>query len=135
MRSNQMKMCLKILCVIASLIICVSAFLPYFSVSGLGVTVSKSLKDGNDWIFVVIISAAALIFSIIGKYLPVVFLGMASLVMFFIENNSVTTNLGKEIDALARSLIQNNMGYYCLLIGSITLIVFAVLGLAGTRKK
>ena len=77
-----MKLCLKILCVIAGLIICVSAFLPYFSVSGLGVTVSKSLKDGNDWIFVVVISAAALLFSIIGKYLPVVFLGMASLVFF-----------------------------------------------------
>lgn len=130
-----MKYSLKILCIIASLIICVSAFLPYFSVSGLGVTVSKSLKDSNDWIFVVIISAAALVFSIIGKYLIVVFLGMASLVMFFIENNSITTNLGREMDALARSLIQNSMGYYCLLIGSITLIIFSVLGLAGSRKK
>ena len=128
-----MKFSLKILCIIASMIICVSAFLPYFSVSGLGVTVSKSLRDGNDWIIIVIISAAALVFSVLGKYLLVVFLGMASLVMFFIENNSVTTNLGKEIDALARSLIQNSMGYYCLLVGSIALIIFAVLGL--TAKK
>lgn len=129
-----MKFSLKILCIIASMIICVSAFLPYFSVSGLGVTVSKSLRDGNDWIIIVIISAAALVFSVLGKYLLVVFLGMASLVMFFIENNSVTTNLGKEIDALAKSLIQNSMGYYCLLVGSIALIIFAVLGLAAKKN-
>ena len=126
---------IKILCIIACLIIGVSAFLPYFSVSGLGITVSKSLKDGNDWIYIVIIAAAALVFSLLGKYLPVVFLGMASLALFFIENNSITTNLGKEIDALARSLIQNSMGYYCLLVGSVALIIFAVLGLAGTGRK
>ena len=126
---------IKILCIIACLVIGVSAFLPFFSVSGLGITVSKSLKDSNDWIYIIIIAAAALVFSIIGKYLPVVFLGMASLGLFFIENNSVTTNLGKEIDALARSLIQNNMGYYFLLAGSIALIIFAVLGLAGIGRK
>lgn len=32
---------------------CIIAFIPYFSVSGFGVTVSKSLKDGNDWIFAI----------------------------------------------------------------------------------
>ena len=126
---------IKILCIIACLVIGVSAFLPYFSVSGLGITVSKSLKDGNDWIYIVIIAGAAFIFSILGKYLPVIFLGMASLGMFFIENNSITTNLGKEIDALARSLIQNNIGYYFLLVGSIALIIFAVLSLAGIGRK
>ena len=126
---------IKILCIIACLVIGVSAFLPYFSVSGLGITVSKSLKDSHDWIYILIIAGAALVFSIIGKYLPVIFLGMASLVMFFIENNSITTNLGKEIDALARSLIQNNIGYYFLLVGSIALIIFAVLGLAGIGRK
>ena len=131
----MIRMKIKILCIIACLVIGVSAFLPYFSVSGLGITVSKSLKDGNDWIYIVIIAGAAFIFSILGKYLPVIFLGMASLGMFFIENNSITTNLGKEIDALARSLIQNSMGYYFLLAGSIALIIFAVLGLAGMGKK
>lgn len=128
-----MKFRWKTLCIIACLVIGISAFLPYFSISGLGVTVSKSLKDGNSWIFVIIIASAALILSILGKYLPVVFLGMASFVLFFVENNSITTNLGKEIDALARVLIHNNLGYYCLLIGSISLIVFAVLGLAKMR--
>lgn len=130
-----MKLHWRILCVIACLVIGVSAFLPYFSVSGFGVTVSKSLRDGNDWIVVVIIASAALIFSVAGKYLFTVFLGLASLVMFFVENNSITTNLGKEIDALARSLIRNDLGYYCLLVGSAALIVFSILGLALTGRN
>ena len=125
----------RFLCIIACLLIGVSAFFPYFSVSGLGVTVSKSMRDGNNWIFLMIITAAALLFSAIGKYLPVFFLGVASLVLFIIENNSITTNLGKEIDALARSVIQKNIGYYFLLIGSIAMIIFAVLGLANSKKN
>ena len=130
-----MKFSWRILCIVACLVIGVSIFLPFFSVSGLGVTVSKSIRDGNYWIYLLIISAVALAFSALGKYLPVFFLGIASFVMFFIENNSITTNLGKEIDALARSLIQNSMGYYFLLVGSISLIVFAVIGLAGRTRK
>ena len=130
-----MKLGWKTLCIIACLVIGVSAFLPYFSVSGLGLTVSKSLRDGNGWIFALIIAAAALVLSLLGKYLPVVFLGMGALVLFFIENNSITTNLGKEIDALARSLIQNNAGYFCLLAGAAGLIIFSVLGLAESVRK
>ena len=81
----------RILCIVACSIIAISVFLPYFSVSGLGVTVSKSLKDGNDWIYQLIIAACALLFSILGKFLPL-FLGVASLVFFFIEKNSIMTN-------------------------------------------
>ena len=130
-----MKLSWKIVCIVACLVIGFSIFLPYFSVSGFGVTVSKSLKDSNDWIFAVIIASAALIFTILGKYLPVVFLGMASFALFFIENNSITTNMGKEIDALARSYIQHDLGYYFLLVGSIALIIFAVLGLGMKEHK
>ncbi len=135
MEQPRMKGIIKLLCICASLIIGISVVLPYFSVSGLGVTVSKSLMDGRDGIFVIIVAAIALIFSIFGKYAITVFLGMASFGLFFLENNTVTTNLGKEIDALARSMIQKNLGYYCLLIGSIALIVFSVIGLITKKSK
>lgn len=130
-----MKGIIKLLCICASLIIGISVILPYFSVSGLGVTVSKNLMDGRDGIFIIIVAAAALVFSLLGKYAITVFLGMSSFGLFFLENNTVTTNLGKEIDALARSMIQNNLGYYCLLIGSIALIVFSVFGLIIKKSK
>ena len=129
-----MKLKWKLPCIIACAVIGISVILPYFSVSGLGLTVSKKLTDSTDGIIILVIAAVALILSLLGKYLPVVFLGGACLVFFFIENNKVTTNLGKEIDALARSMVQNDMGYYFLLIGSVALIIFSVLGL-GTKKQ
>lgn len=130
-----MKISWKLLCICACLVIGISVVLPYFSVSAFGLTVSKSMMDGGDGIFVLIIAAAALIFSVLGKFVPAVFLGIASFGMIFLENNSVTTNLGKEMDALARSMLQKGLGYYFLLVGSIALVVFAVLGMASKKSK
>jgi len=124
-----MKISWKMLCVCACLVIGFSVVLPYFSVSGFGITLSKSLMDGGDGIYVLIIAAVALVLSLTGKFGPVVFLGIASFAVFFLEKNSVTTNMGKEVDALAKSMLQKGLGYYGLLVGSIALIVFAVLGL------
>ena len=125
----------KILCVAACVVIGLSVTLPYFSVSGLGLTVSKSLMDGDYGIFVLIVAGIALVLSVLGQYLFTALLGLASLGLFFLQNGSVTTNLGKEIDALARSMIQNGYGYYFLVVGSVALIVFSVLGLAAKKRK
>ena len=132
---KYMKYIWKILCVIACLVIGLSVTLPYFSVSGLGLTVSKSLMDGSYGIFVLIVAGAALVLSVLGQYLFTALLGLVSLGLFFLQNGSVTTNLGKEIDALARSMIQNGYGYYFLVVGSVALIVFSVLGLAAKKGK
>ena len=125
----------KILCIAACVVIGLSVTLPYFSVSGLGLTVSKSLMDGDYGIFVLIVAGAALVLSVLGQYLFTALLGLVSLGLFFLQNGSVTTNLGKEIDALARSMIQNGYGYYFLVVGSVALIVFSVLGLAAKKGK
>ena len=129
-----MKISWRILCACACLVIGISVVLPYFSVSGLGVTVSKSMMDSNEGVYVLIIAAVALVFSLIGKFIPVIFLGMASFGMVFIENNSIRTNLGKEVDALARAILNRGIGYYCLLIGSIALILFSLIGLIRRKK-
>ena len=132
---KNMKYIWKILCVIACLVIGLSVTLPYFSVSGLGLTVSKSLMDGSYGIFVLIVAGAALVLSVLGQYLFTALLGLVSLGLFFLQNGSVTTNLGKEINALARSMIQNGYGFYFLVVGSVALIVFSVLGLAAKKGK
>ena len=125
----------KILCIAACVVIGLSVTLPYFSVSGLGLTVSKSLMDGDYGIFVLIVAGVALVLSVLGQYLFTALLGLASLGLFFLQNGSVTTNLGKQVDALARSMIQNGYGYYFLLVGSVALIIFSVLGLAAKKGK
>ena len=124
-----MKVNWKVLCICACLLIGISVVFPYFSVSGFGLTLSKNMMDGSDGIYILIIAAVAFVLSVLGKFAPVIFLGMASFGLFFLENNSVKTNLGKEMDAIAKAMLQKGLGYYCLLIGSIALIVFAVLGL------
>ena len=125
----------KILCIAVCVVIGLSVTLPYFSVSGLGLTVSKSLMDGDYGIFVLIVAGVALVLSVLGQYLFTALLGLVSLGLFFLQNGSVTTNLGKQVDALARSMIQNGYGYYFLLVGSVALIVFSVLGLAAKKGK
>ena len=126
----------KNLCVISSLVVGISAFLPYLSVSFFGSSLSKSLLDGGDGYIVIIIAAIALICSFAEKYIPAVIMGVASLGLFFLENSNVASNLNtgdSMSSALAKSMIQNSAGYYCLLIGSVALILFGVL--ANKDKK
>ncbi len=120
----------KNLCVISSLVIGISAFLPYLTVSFFGSTLSKSLLDGGDGYVVIVIAAIALICSFAKKYIPAVIMGVASIGLFFLENHNVASNLNtgdSMSSAIAKSMIQNSAGYYCLLIGSIALILFGVL--------
>ena len=127
----------KNLCIFASLAIGLSAFLPYISVSFLGSSMSKSLMDGGDGYFLIAIAVIAIICCSSEKYIPAVIMGLASFALFFVENNSITTSL-KSADrtsaALVKSMIQNSAGYYCLLIGSVALILFAILAYKEKRE-
>ncbi len=129
----------KNLCIIASLVIGLSAFLPYLSVSFFGASMSKSLLDGGDGYIVIAIAVIALICCFTEKYIPAVIMGLASLGLFFVENNNITTSLNssttdKTSAALVKSMIQNGAGYYCLLIGSVALILFAILAYKEKRE-
>ena len=109
----MLRTALKLLCVVSCLVIGLSVILPYFSVSGLGVTVSKKLTDDKYWIFVVVAASLALVFTLFSKYLLVVLMGFVSLGLFFLENNSITINLGKEIDALEKYFVNGgHLNYY-----------------------
>ena len=114
----------KNICIIACIIIAVSAFLPYLSASFLGASLSKSLIDGGDGIFVIIIAAIALLCTFKEKYVPVIVCGAASLALFFLENTNIENNMRGAND-FARAMLQKGTGYYLLLGGSIALIVFA----------
>ena len=126
----------KNLCVFASLVVGISAFLPYLSVSFFGSSLSKSLIDGGDGYIVIVIAVIALICSFAEKYIPAIIMGVASLGLFFLENSNVSASLNtgnSTSTAIAKSMIQNNAGYYCLLIGSVALILFGIL--ARKEKK
>ena len=124
----------KALCIIACLIIGISNFFPFLQASFFGTTIAKSLADGGDGYIILVIAVIALIFSACGKYIPSIILGVISFGFFILENANVSSNLG-EGSGYARAMLQNGLGYYLLLIGSILLVVFSVMGLVDKKKE
>ena len=131
----------KNLCVLAAVLIAISAFLPYLSVSVLGSTLSKSLIDGGDGIILLVIAVIAIFCAVKEKYVVSLIMGAISVVMFFVENSSVQSSLNSSTSgnalasSLARSMIQNGIGYYLLIIGAVALIVFSFMGMQENKTK
>jgi hypothetical protein len=121
---------------IASIVIILSTFLPFISVSFFGTKASKSLIDG-DGVFFIIIAAVGILFSILGKNIIVTIAGILSTILFFIENSSMTSSLDSDDTwgELAKSLIQKEFGYYLLAIGSIGLIIAGIVGIVLKQKS
>ncbi len=128
----------KFLCVLSGLAVGISAFLPYLTVSVLDSSVSVSLSESADGYILIGFAVIAIIFSLIGKYIPTIIMGMASIVFFFIANGNIASKLytGDSVSrAIAKSLIHNGAGYYCLLIGSIALIIFGFIAYRGKKAQ
>ena len=124
----------KYICIGASVLIAISAFLPYLTVSAFGYSASASLTNGADGYILLAIAAVGLIFSALEKYIPAIVAGIASLVLFFIENGHVAKSLSGA-NSLARSYLHNGIGFYTLLIGSLVLIVFGFLAWNDRKKQ
>ena len=123
----------KSLCILSCILVGISVFFPYISVSFFGASMSKSLIDGSDGIIIIIIAVIALICSACEKYIPSIINGILAFLIFVLENANVSSNLG-EGNELARSMLQNGAGYYMLLIGSIALVFFSIIGLKDRKK-
>lgn len=121
--------------VLAALVIGISSFLPYLSISLFGSTLSRSLMDGGDGIFVIIVAAIAMICAAMDKYKASLVMGVVALALFLFENSHVQSLLSSSTNddalatSLARSMLQNGAGYYGLLIGAIALMLFSFLAL------
>ncbi len=116
----------KILCIISSALIGISAVLPYVSVSFLGTTMSKSLLDVGDGYFLIGIALVGIICAIKRANILTTLAGVAALALFFLENSTISKNLDSG-NEFARQMLQHGTGYYCLVIGAVALIASAVL--------
>ena len=125
----------KILCIAACVVIGLSVTLPYFSVSGLGVTISKSLMDGNYGIFVLIVAGIALVLSVLGQYMFTAFAALACVVLAILQNQSLTVDFSKVVEGVIKYMVDHGLGYYFLLAGSAALAVFSVIALEMKRKS
>ena len=102
-----------------------SGFLPFIKISVLGSTITKNLAEGGDGYFILAIGIIALMCCLNEKYIATVISGVVSLALFAIESYDLTSKI--EDNVIVQYLIQKGAGYYALLVGSIALIVFALL--------
>ena len=122
------------LCVLFSLLIIVSVFLPFYTASVLGVSASAALTDGSEGMFLIALGAVGLIASAFEKYLIASMAGIFSFAIFVMQIRNPVTELG-ELKRFAGGLIHSGAGYYLLLVGSLLLTVFAAAGLFGGGKR
>ena len=125
-----MKLIVKVLCVLACCVIGLSVVVPFISASPLDVTISKNLMDGGHGTVILVIAGAGLVFSLLGWFFLSALAGVGAFVMFFIDKGSISELLGiREVDALVKLVTQNGTGYYLLLVGSIALVAFSIIGM------
>ena len=134
---NIALLALNITGVVSGALIIMSSFLPFISISFLGVSRSFNLMEG-DGIYIIIVAIFGIIASLQKKKEIVVFIGGLSLAMFYIYYLALSKNAGSdnEWEQLAKSLLQKDVGYYFLLIGALGLIISGVVGvvLSGATK-
>lgn len=117
--------------IIASILIGISVFMPFASATIFGTTLSSSLIDGVDGVIILIIAAAALLFSIFGLNIPVIVMGAISIICFFIDSSA----LENDADHLLQSMIQKGSGYYLMIIAALALTLAGIIGLLLKKKN
>lgn len=128
-----------VLGMISGIIVIVSLFLPFVSVNILGTPFSESLMDGasDEPVaigFIVIIFGCVLL-AALGRNIPCIIAGILS-AWFFWETNAAYERYTSELDELTNgAIVQNGLGFYMLLIGSMGLILAGVLGIIHKKDK
>ena len=111
-------------CITAGLL-ALSAILPFVSVSFLGTNISKSLLDGGDGIFFIIIAIISLILALKNKNVGVIVTGIIATLLAAFEIGHMNSILG---DNEYSVLVQKGLGFYLLIISSIGIIITGVIG-------
>ncbi len=107
-------------CVI--LILC--TFLPYATAELLGMKESVTLIEGGDGIFFIILAALALVFTFLDKKIIVLIASALTVLITIVEISAFS----KQIDAnIYGSMIHRSVGFFLMIIGTIVLVVGAIL--------
>lgn len=131
---NKSKM--NIFGIIASVVLLLSAFLPFVSVNIFGSSLSASLMDGGDGIIVIAFAIAGIVFSLLGIDIVVIITGVAGIIIFFVENSQFSEVASDdEFGALASAMIDKGPGFYFLLLGSICLIIAGIIRFIQKKKS
>lgn len=116
---------LNIVGIIASVLVIISAFLPYATVSIFGVTESTSLVKGGDGYIFIGLAIAAIVLAVLKKDIFVAVAGVIMVVVCFIEMADASEVFN---DAMYGDYIKKGAGYYLVILSSIVVTVSPFIG-------
>lgn len=122
---------LKLGVIIAGVLVVLSTFLPYASVSMFGFSQSVSLIDGGDGFIFIATAAVAIVGVLINKRILTLIGGIVTAFLALFE----LVNMNSELGDLA-GMVDKGFGFYLSILASIVLAVLGVLVfLAGKKSK
>jgi hypothetical protein len=130
--SNSILKKINVFTIIFAVILAISTILPLGKASFLGTSAEKSLMDGGDGWFFLIVAIIALILALKNLNVGVTVVGVIGLILMFIEVTSFA-------DAASSSeygyLLQKGSGYYLMVIGVIGVLVSGIVKLVVDKRK
>lgn len=126
---------LNIIGIIGAIIAFISVFLPYATVSFMGISQSVSLQSagGADRFIVMAAAVVGLVLSVIGNPVGPTVGGIICVIMGFLENNSITTEMDK-LGVDLSEYISKGAGCYMLFVGGFIMIAGGVYGIVTKNK-
>ena len=115
---------------VAGVVLILSTFLPYVSVSVFGFTQSASLIEGGDGAIFIALGIAAIACAVLKKPLPTLVAGVAAALLSFVELADANSKLGDYA-----AFVSKGMGFYLNLLAAIALAVLCVLFFLAEKKK
>jgi hypothetical protein len=116
--------------IVCAAILAFSTLLPFASVSFLGMSVNKSLMDGGDGWFFLVVAVIVVVLSLKNINIGVIVMGVISIILMIVEMNSFG-----DIDSEYADLVSKGAGYYLMILGSIGVLVSGIVKFVMDKKK
>ncbi len=120
--------------IIAAAVVVLSVFLPFIELTARRSHDSASLINGSDGIIFLVVAAIAAVFSLVGLNIGTLCTGVVSLGLSVFEVIYSFNYKKSELDMLSAK-IHGKIGMYINLIGSILIIVAAIIGMTMREKQ
>lgn len=136
---KKVKRKINIIGIISGVIVMLGAFLPFISITVLGQKHSFGFMDETDntaGLLFVALAAISILLSVIGVNIFNIIAGLLSFAIFWSNHSSVIDEFNTAAWVQeASALLQRELGFYCLLVGSIGLIISGIIGMITRRNQ
>ncbi|MBP1544265.1 MAG: zinc ribbon domain-containing protein, partial [Oscillospiraceae bacterium] len=108
--------------IVSAIIYALGAVFPLASAEIFGTTVSASLLDGGDWVYVIINAALVIAGMLLSEHTALILCAITSGLLAFLELKRFFDGSSEQFSAF----LTKGAGFYCLLIGAILVVGFCI---------